>query len=194
MTNLVDRANAEEDSDIDVHLSRIVELAKAWAGRVVPTPDLSQIERGTATGDPELVEQIDKYKQAREQERKDNNVAKAKTSKPKAAKPKSNGNKPAAAVNETAAEPAVDPYGRDTDKDGNPLCMDGCGEGVGSLTSRFRTGHDSKLKSLILKVSRGHEPFEQIPEIGRAYAAEYAAGHDMKPWPPRIAVGAKANK
>lgn len=40
-------------------------------------------------------------------------------------------------------------------------CLDGCGQMV---SGNFAMGHDAKLKSLLLKIERGDEPLDKIPE------------------------------
>lgn len=45
-------------------------------------------------------------------------------------------------------------------------CICGCG---GETTSKFIPGHDAKLKSLLIKIERGVEPLDALPEIARPY-------------------------
>lgn len=45
-------------------------------------------------------------------------------------------------------------------------CLDGCG---GETNSKFIPGHDARLKSLLLKIERGDEPLEALPEVVRPY-------------------------
>lgn len=42
------------------------------------------------------------------------------------------------------------------------LCLDGCGAMVGG---NFQMGHDAKLKSLLLKIERGEESMDKVPEV-----------------------------
>lgn len=45
-------------------------------------------------------------------------------------------------------------------------CICGCG---GETTSKFIPGHDAKLKSLLIKIERGVEALDALPEIARPY-------------------------
>lgn len=47
-------------------------------------------------------------------------------------------------------------------------CLDGCGAKV---KGRFAMGHDAKLKSLILKIERGDEARDTIPEVAQPYVS-----------------------
>lgn len=90
---------------------------------------------------------------------------------------------------------ATDPYNRPVGPNGMPLCMDGCGEEVGQVTTRFKIGHDSKLKSLALKVHKGQEPMSAIPDIGMAYATDYLVWlAENKPYTPPEPKAPKAEK
>lgn len=93
---------------------------------------------------------------------------------------------------------ATDPYNRAVGPNGLPLCMDGCGEEVGQVTTKFRIGHDSKLKSLALKVHKGQEPMSAIPDIGMAYATDYlvwlAENKPYTPPEPKAEKAAESNE
>ena len=65
---------------------------------------------------------------------------------------------------------------RPTGPTGKPLCICGCGSEVIRPTARFYPSHDSKLKSLLIKVvKKGEYGYDRIPEIARPFLEELSS-------------------
>lgn len=66
-----------------------------------------------------------------------------------------------------------DPYNRTLGTYGKPLCLCGCQGEVTRVQAGFQMGHDAKLKSRVIKVSRGDLQFDDaIPEIALPHIGE----------------------
>lgn len=150
---------------------RIAAATRLMGNRVVAAPEGDDIH-GAAT-------------MARKTVMEANAMAEKKPTTAKAKKAAGNARVQAAASAAITNTPKTDPYDRPVAKNGMPLCMDGCGKPVAKVESRFIPGHDSTLKSLLLKVGRGTEAPEAVPTISIPYANEFLKAKGYKTIRPR---------